>query len=122
MLTLYENIKYLRKKNKWTQEELAIRMGYTDRSTIAKIEAGKVDLQRSKIFEFAKVFGVSPSDLMGDDGIEDDTYDQLLSIYERNIRLKELIDLYLNVPADIQDAVVNLLKAAQLPKQKRDIG
>lgn len=120
MLTLYENIKHLRKKNKWTQEELAIRMGYTDRSTIAKIEAGKVDLQRSKIFEFAKVFGVSPSDLMGDDGTEDDTYDQLLSIYERNIRLKELINLFLNVTPEIQDTVINLLKATQISKERRE--
>jgi len=122
MLDTYKNIKLLRKQKGWTQEELATRMGYTDRSTIAKIEAGKVDLQRSKIFEFAKVFGVSPSDLMGDDGIEDDTYDQLLSIYERNIRLKELIDLYLNVPPDIQDTVISLLKATQLPKEKRECG
>ena len=65
MLKLYENIRTLRRHNKWTQEELAARMGYTDRSTIAKIENGKVDLPQTKIVEFAKVFNVSPGELMG---------------------------------------------------------
>lgn len=65
MLLLYENIKKLRKRNKWTQEDLAKRMGYTDRSMIAKIESGRVDLAQSKIVEFAKVFDVDPGDLMG---------------------------------------------------------
>ena len=67
MINLYKNIKALRQQNQWTQEELAKRMGYTDRSMIAKIEAGKVDLARSKIIEFAKVFNVPPGDLMDED-------------------------------------------------------
>ena len=65
MIELYKNIKELRVQNHWTQEELARRMGYTDRSMIAKIESGKVDLARSKIIEFAKVFNIPPGDLMG---------------------------------------------------------
>ena len=73
MINLYKNIKELRLQNHWTQEELAQRMGYTDRSMIAKIEAGKVDLARSKIIEFAKVFDVPPGDLMDEDVWEDYT-------------------------------------------------
>ena len=73
MINLYKNIKELRLQNHWTQEELAQRMGYTDRSMIAKIEAGKVDLARSKIIEFAKVFDVPPGDLMDEDGWEEYT-------------------------------------------------
>lgn len=65
MLKLYENIRRLRKENHWTQEDLARRMGYTDRSMIAKIEAGKVDITQSKIMDFAKVLGVEPGELMG---------------------------------------------------------
>lgn len=65
MLTLYENIKNLRKGRGWSQEELAKKMGYTDRSAIAKIESGSVDLSESKIMAFAKVFGVKPCVLMG---------------------------------------------------------
>ena len=60
-----ENIKRLRKQNKMTQTELALKVGYTDRSSIAKIEAGQVDLSETKIAQFAKVLGTTPSELMG---------------------------------------------------------
>ena len=73
MIKLYKNIYDLRKKNGWTQEELAKKMGYTDRSMIAKIESGKVDLSQSKIIEFARIFDVEPGDLMGWD--EPETFD-----------------------------------------------
>lgn len=63
----HEIIRKLRKEMGLTQEELAVRIGYTDRSTIAKIEAGKVDLPQTKIALFAKVLGVSPAALMGID-------------------------------------------------------
>ena len=106
MIELYKNIKTLRKNNHWTQEELASKMGYTDRSTIAKIESGIVDLPQSKILEFAKVFGVNPSDLMGDDGtasIED----------AQTVRNREFIELFENTTPVVQESVVNLLKSAQ---------
>ncbi|MBQ9387925.1 MAG: helix-turn-helix transcriptional regulator [Lachnospiraceae bacterium] len=62
---LYENIKSFRLMHGWTQDELARRTGYTDRSTIAKIEAGIVDLTQSKIVLFASVFGVTAFELTG---------------------------------------------------------
>lgn len=65
-LKLYENIRALRKARKMSQEELASRTGYTDRSSIARIEAGDIDLSQSKIQLFADVFGVTPTQLMGD--------------------------------------------------------
>lgn len=65
MLKLYENIRLYRKQAKLTQDELARRAGYTDRSSIAKIEKGLVDLPQTKIKQFADIFGVAPSTLMG---------------------------------------------------------
>ena len=65
MLKLYENIKNRRKEMKMTQEELAQRTGYTDRSSIAKIEKGEVDLPQSKIKQFAEALGTTPGQLMG---------------------------------------------------------
>lgn len=70
MLELYKNIRKYRKQMGLTQEELAKRIGYTDRSSIAKIEKGAVDLSQSKITQIAKVFGISSKDLMGNDGID----------------------------------------------------
>lgn len=67
MLDLYKNIKKFRLQNGMSQVELAKLTGYTDRSSIAKIEKGLVDLSLSKIEAFADALGVDPGDLMGDE-------------------------------------------------------
>ena len=64
-MTTYEKIKTLRLQMRLSQSELAKRTGYNDRSSIAKIEAGRVDLSESKIALFAKALEVSPAYLMG---------------------------------------------------------
>ena len=69
MLELYKNIKKCRRDLKMSQDELAKKAGYTDRSSIAKIEKGLVDLPQSKIRQFAEIFGVTPGDLMGNEGV-----------------------------------------------------
>jgi len=66
MLELYRNIRRYRIFAELSQAELARRTGYTDRSSIAKIERGDVDLPQSKILAFAKALNVSPGELMGD--------------------------------------------------------
>lgn len=72
MLKLYENIKDFRKAAKMTQEELASRTGYTDRSSIARIEKGEIDLPQSKIKQFAEALGTTPGYLMGWDAEPED--------------------------------------------------
>lgn len=64
-MDIHDNIKNLREQRGWSQEALADKVGYRDRSSIAKIEAGLVDLSQSKVVAFAKAFGVSPAMLMG---------------------------------------------------------
>lgn len=65
MLKLYKNIKELRLSRKMSQQELADLVGYKDRTSIAKVEAGEVDLSQSKINAFAKALDVSPIELFG---------------------------------------------------------
>lgn len=65
MLKLYENIKKYRKALGLTQAELAELVGYTDGSMITKIESGKVDISRSKVYEFAEALKTTPVELMG---------------------------------------------------------
>lgn len=48
-----------------TQTDLALKMGYADKSMIAKIEKGNVDLPQSKILAFANVLETTPGELMG---------------------------------------------------------
>jgi predicted transcriptional regulator len=95
MLKLYENIKKKRIEIGMSQEELALKVGYKDRSMIAKVEKGDVDLSQSKIRAFAKALETSPSDLMGweDAGliadmiVKNDSKD--LAILKRYNRLSE---------------------------------
>ena len=65
MLQLYKNIKARRLQLGMSQEDLAQKVGYSDRTSIAKIEAGKVDLSQSKIFAFAEALNISAPELVG---------------------------------------------------------
>ena len=121
MLKLYENIKKLRKENGWSQEELAKRTGYTDRSTIAKIESGKVDLSQSKIMEFAKVFGVDPGDLMGWEDESIDPYynseEYLNSITDDE---KYLIETYRDLTPDSKEKVTEYAEFLMVKENKQE--
>lgn len=116
-MNTYERIKMLRVQSKLSQEELARLTGYTDRSSIAKIEAGKVDLTESKISAFANVFGVSPSYIMG--LLEDDvpTPKIILSTSE-----EELVGCYRSMNAEGQTAALAAVRglAASGIYKKRD--
>lgn len=65
MLDLYKNIKKYRNQRDMSQAELARKTGYNDRSSIAKIESGSVDLPLDKVELFAKALGVSSAVLLG---------------------------------------------------------
>ena len=60
-------IKQLREEKQLSQSELANLVGYKDKTSIAKIEAGKVDLPQSKITAFVKSLNTTTSYLFGDD-------------------------------------------------------
>ena len=121
MLKLYENIKTLRKENGWSQDELAKKMGYTDRSSIAKIESGKVDLSQSKIMEFARVFGVEPGDLMGWEEPSNESKIMMIGGNARYLpvfaesddieKALELYKAYSDASHDVQSAIEILLKS-----------
>ena len=65
MLDLYTNIKNRRKELGMTQSELASKTGYSNNSSIATVESGKVDLPLSKINEFAAALECTAGFLMG---------------------------------------------------------
>ncbi|OUP50124.1 helix-turn-helix domain-containing protein [Lachnoclostridium sp. An181] len=58
-------IKLKREELGITQEELAGRLGYKSKTTIAKIENGTNDIVQSKVAEFAKALHTTPAYLMG---------------------------------------------------------
>lgn len=59
----YEKIKEYRLDRGWTQDELAEKMGYKDRTSIAKIESGAAEINQTQMYQFSKVLGVYPVDL-----------------------------------------------------------
>ena len=65
MSNIGENIKERREALGMSQDELAEKMGYKSRSTIAKIEKGVNDVTQTNIVKFAKVLGTTPAVLMG---------------------------------------------------------
>lgn len=73
--TIYEKIREKRKNLGITQSELAEKMGYADKSMIAKIEKGIIDLPQSKIIAFAEILETTPSYLMGLTNMSLDTYE-----------------------------------------------
>lgn len=86
MLALYKNIKARRLELKMSQDRLAELTGYKDRSSIAKIEKGEVDLAESKIREFAKALKITPQELMGWDDPDTDisineTFERICEFY-----------------------------------------
>ena len=63
-MTIGQRIKARRNELKLSQRELCEKMGYSNHSTIGKIETGKVDIPQSRIVQFAEVLGVSVAYLM----------------------------------------------------------
>lgn len=64
MSDLAKRIKELRLKLGLSQEELAYKTGYTDRSSIARIESGRNGVSSEKLILFATALGVSPAKLI----------------------------------------------------------
>lgn len=103
MLDLYKNIKKRRLELGMSQSELAKRAGYTDRSSIAKIESGKIDLTQTKIREIADALRIPPGDLMGWDGI-----DRGSDISKEDF---ELLELYHKLESHEQKLIVEMAKS-----------
>lgn len=89
MNNIGEKIKLKRLEKKWTQEELATRMGYKTKSTITKIENGINDVSQKKVVKFAEVLGVSVAYLMG----WENSHEWFKTFRtEKNISLMEIAD------------------------------
>lgn len=97
-MTIGERIKARRNELKLSQRELSDKMGYSNHSTIGKIENGKVDIPQSRIVQFAEVLGVSVAYLMGWDKqiqieIKEDPIN-LADLHFEMIADKDLTEIY----------------------------
>ena len=59
-----ERIKARRLELNMTQTDLALKVGYKDKSAIAKIEKGKIDVSQTNVVKFARALNTSAAYLM----------------------------------------------------------
>lgn len=102
-----------------SQAELAARVGYTDRSSIAKIEKGAVDLSQSKIKQFADVFGVSSGQLMGWEQDPEDLADIAAQVL-LNPDTLQMVQDYLQLSEADQYAVRLVISSMRQKEKKTD--
>lgn len=107
MSTVGDNIAWMRKQLGWTQEELAMKMGYKSKSTINKIELGINDIPQSKIAKFAEVLGTTPARLMGWEEDNPSPTEEVLTDGE-----KVLLQLFRQVPEEDQRMLLDMIKVA----------
>ena len=128
-MTIAERIRLKREELSLSQDELAKRCGYADKTSISKIENSGDDITLKKIKRIADALGVSHSYLMGwenEDGTSDlmnilaDSYmksDVLKKIaaydYEDILRALDFLNRIKQAPPEVQAAIQLLLRSDQ---------
>ena len=93
METIYERIRKRRKELNMSQEVLAQKVGYKEKSAIAHIEKGRKDIPQSKIIAIAEALNTTTSYLM--DGYDINAiFNQILSMnsMDQMLLINRLID------------------------------
>ena len=89
----------------WSQRDLADKMG-CNHSTITRIETGKIDIQQSRIVQFAEVLNVSIAYLMGWDEEETTPNTDMVST-----KKQALIDFVMSVPDDKAEMILRVIRS-----------
>ena len=100
-MTIGERIRRRRIELGMSQDELAKRLGYKDRSTISYIEKNGGNLQMSKVEEIAKILEMPPEVLMGWGESEDEVV--LTS------REQKMLALFRTLNADGQEVAFTMI-------------
>ncbi len=108
-ITIAYRIKTLREYKNLTQEELAEKAGYNDKSSISKIENSKNNISLKKVNKIAAALDVSPAKLLGDD--ETDTRIRVLADAAEKDREK--------IPQELKDSLDKFNKL--LKDYKKDL-
>lgn len=119
MLNLYKNIKEKRLELKMSQDALAELTGYKDRSSIAKIEKGEVDISESKIREFAKALKVSPRELMGWDETSEATNSKFAASHAKGVVINVLGRVAAGIPIE---AITNIIDTEEISQELAKTG
>ena len=102
-----EKIKKRRLELGMSQRELARTMGYSDNSTLNRIEKGTVDVSQSKVVQFSKALNCSIAYLM--DWEEDE---QIATAKNLTSSEKALLELFHKVPDENKEMLLKMIKIA----------
>lgn len=110
-----KRIKARRIEIRMTQSELAAKVGYKDKSTIAKIESGANDITQTKVVEFAKALDTTIAYLMGweenKDALVIDKEGNMSPICEdpQQARLKTYFDKFTKLTPEHQTTITGMI-------------
>lgn len=109
-MTVGQRICQRRTELGWTQEELAIKMGYKTRNAIYQYEKAE-NMKLSLIEKFAKVLGCTTSYLMGWEEPDATTAeDMLIEAYKKRATTERLLAYFMQLNPEQQESVLNLIK------------
>lgn len=112
------NIKARRQELQMTQRDLAAKLGYSNHSTVARVEAGKVDLPQSRIAQFAQALGTTPGHLMGWDKPKPATVQGAIAAEVlKNPDTLQMVQGYLSL-SEVDQYTVRLMVASLANKKK----
>ena len=106
-MTIYQRIKFLREKMNMSQQELALRVGYKDKSAVSKVERGDRDINQHMIIKYAEALNTTPAYLMGWEENEITPDEQKLTEGE-----EKLLMLFRQLPKAAQDSYTERLEEA----------
>lgn len=117
-MTLSKNIRYLRKKHNWSQEELAEKLGKKSYTTIQKWESGVGTPTFKSLIEMAKVFNVDIDALARAD-LEAGASDVSLSLVESAL-ISDYRSLNLEGQEKVQGYISDLIDSGKYKKHNTD--
>jgi transcriptional regulator with XRE-family HTH domain len=103
-----ERIKLRRIELGWSLQELADRMGYANKSSVARIESGEIDPPQSKVVKFSEVLNTSITYLMGWDEDKKESSARYDGTSEKR---QALIDFAMTVPEDKAEMILKVMKS-----------
>ncbi|MGG6439786.1 helix-turn-helix domain-containing protein [Saccharococcus caldoxylosilyticus] len=117
MMDLGERLKYLRKQQHWTQEQLAQYLNIS-RSQISKWENGDLLPDVQSLQKLSNLYNVSIDFLIGRDSSKKELLREVRRWYQTDDISEKTLDIinYLKQNPNIEEAIYSL---AQLPNKKR---
>ena len=120
-MSVGNRIRKRRAELKISQRDLASKLGYSDHTTVTRIEADKVDLSQSRLKQFAKVLDVSVGYLMGWEESPEEA-GALAAATISDPRIKKLVSDYLTLDEEDKNIITSLMTSLVAKRKDRPEG